>query len=324
MRYINLANFFISFVLLTSCNGVYSQYSSDLINDKKICFLSKIDSEYSRLFIRKVNEFPYVGRYPNCDYLVLLGLFEKRTSIRTSVGLKLHNEVHIEAKYSIFKIDKEKYNQVEDIFYNQVSNAPKRLTGSKNSYAMKGVHSDEEREELDRYNDLLLSYDANIGAMDGLMTKINDGDMDEFATYALNPILVTSEIQSRVDTQNMLAEKLAERVVNNVVLDIVRWNDSERFRFCKNYYNEYISNHIYGNVNDIDVKNITEQCKDIWKKIKKDSEKILQNVSDGNNTNEANETNIDVVSIREDANVDKGNSNEIENKKSIKKRRFRR
>ena len=232
-------NLLASTMFLTSCKGIYSQYGSDIIDNKKICILSKIDSEHSRLFIRRINEFPYIGRYPDCDYLVILGLFQKNLSIRTSVGIKLHNEPHVEAKYSLFKINNEKYKQVEDIFYNTATKISKNLTGSKNNSTLKNMIVNEEKEERERYEDALSSYNENLAAIDGILEKINDGGGEEFISYATNPILITSEVQSYTDIKNMLAEKLAERMMNNIVIDIVNWNKQKHFELCKSYYNEY-------------------------------------------------------------------------------------
>ena len=124
--------------LIYGCDNIYSVYNTKIINNEKICVHTYLESNYSRRFLKSLKENPHINEMPNCDYLLVVAIEGDYNTVNNVAGVRLENKVKLNAKYSLFKYEDNKYHQVKDILENPTIRSFEQYTSNKNASLSKG------------------------------------------------------------------------------------------------------------------------------------------------------------------------------------------
>ena len=207
------------------CSGV-SVKTNIYDADTTICVFTNIQNNYTRLFQKRIKEHKSIGDFPNCKYIVFANLADNYRAITTITGLSSQNIISITASYTIFENDLQKQNQIEAIINNPSINDYTFWTGAQNAYSSRGTRN-EGAERLHYSEGAKNVYNNTISRMQAIIKQINNGSEQGSIAYSTNPILLTAETQSNDDSLEQLAIALADKVMNNVIIDIEEYKDKK-------------------------------------------------------------------------------------------------
>ena len=124
---------FVFIPLLCSCYGVHSKYGREMMNDKKICLFVNIYNEDHRNYLNKLKEYPNVGEFPDCDYLLYSTIDFTKTSQATVSGVFFIETIKASAYYKLYKFNSDKSKEILSIINNPDTVSFKKSTGILNS-----------------------------------------------------------------------------------------------------------------------------------------------------------------------------------------------
>ena len=210
---------------ICSCKNVKSLYNTKIINDKKICFYTDINNQFTKTLKNKLNEQPYNGNYNNCDYLALIYTNNNSIPINNIAGITQANVIEAKLTYQLFKYNKNKKDVVKEILQNSNLQTNEQYTGRKHYYFTEAknvnnqiYHEIEDKETNDvrkKTTTKLLQY----------LKLISTGYTSAKMSYTTNILLTTSIPQTQQDIYNQLANNVAEKLVSDIIVDILNFQE---------------------------------------------------------------------------------------------------
>ncbi len=195
-------------------------------SNETICVFGNIENNYTRLFLQKLKEKPFIQEYPNCKYILFTNLVDSHRTINTITGLASQVIIGISASYAIFENDLSKQEQIKNIINNPSMHDYSFWTGAKNAYSSRGNRT--EGAEKSSYAEGTRSvYNNAIARIKSVTKYVNNGTESGQIAYSTNPILLTSETQSSADALEQLAVAMAQKVIDNVVIDIEDYKETK-------------------------------------------------------------------------------------------------
>lgn len=229
------------------CKSVHSQYGSNLISDKNICVYLNIENNLNRVFIRRLKENPNIINSTdvsnNCDYLLLVVLYQTHMEILSAAGIRIENKITMSAVYNLYKYDKTKTSKIKTVLETPILYNFDQYVGAKNWLMSKsgGANANEHKEKDFEVKGTLNVYYGTKVRIDEILKQIGSGKDTEDGIYMVNNALLTGLQQSKEDVENQLAKTLAERVFDDAILDIISSEQLEHKKECREYYDKYLN-----------------------------------------------------------------------------------
>lgn len=232
-----------SLILLSSgCYGVQSNYSSSILNNEKICIYVNIENNAQRIFNKTLTENWHVSTIPNCDYLLVATLYSNNIKISNASGVRLENNVMMTANYNIYKYNIQNKNKIDNILNNLDLRDFQQYTSGKNASMSKGsgVTITEHMENILEMQGILRVYNGTTNKLGSILEPVGNGSVNASSSYAIHDVLLTNSNQGLYDTEQQLAQYLANDVMENVVFDIIDFKIEKQKQQCRKYYDKFI------------------------------------------------------------------------------------
>ena len=237
----------LSLLSIFGCKSIHSQYGSNLIVDKNICVYLNIENNLNRVFIRRLKENPNIVNSTdidsNCDYLLLVVLYQTYLEVLNAMSIRIENKITMSATYDLYKYDKTKTSKIKTVLETPILYEFEQYMGEKNKSMSKsgGANANEHKEKNFEVKGTLNVYYGTKVRIDKILKSIGSGKDTEDGAYMVDNALLTSLQQSKEDVENQLAKTLAERVFDDVILDIISYKQSEHEKECREYYDKYLN-----------------------------------------------------------------------------------
>jgi len=266
---------FLSF-FLSSCKNIKSLYDEDIIDNDKICIFTNIENNFTRSFLSKLKENPHIGDFPQCEYLLFLIIYDKTLPIINMVGLNQGKIIDMNVYYILYKNDQLKIDKVKEIFDNPSMRTYKQYIERYDFYMSGGTMTNENTYVNYNNEGLRSYYNDMIKRISNVLDEVNSTNIQEQMSMSINPLLPFSTTQERQSYEIQMSEIIAERVIQNVVLDIVEYKHKmeENEKQCKKLYDEIMSKIDNNALRDDEIEDIineekdkyNKQCKKVWAK----------------------------------------------------------
>ena len=214
-----------------SCKNISirSQYKYNEIKNKRICVHMNIGSRFDKIFLRKLLEEPSITKTNDCDYHLIAVLIDNETPLKNVAGIAFGNMINMEAKYSLYKNDKTKTKQIQQILNTPVIYSSEQYTGQLNASMSKktGSVAGNQNEKKMETNNINRVYIGTKVRLDKILKNISNNTYQDQKPYLVSKHLLPNINQVREDAEIQLAKLLAERVSNDAILEIIKFEKSK-------------------------------------------------------------------------------------------------
>jgi len=286
--------FLILSLWLCKCEKTYSLYDVNIINNEKICVHMYLEDNYSRRFLQSLKESPHIAEMPNCHYLLIVALDSNYRTVNNVAGVRLENKVYITAKYNLFKYEKIKSTQIENILENPTIRDFEQYTSNKNAYLTKGrslATNENAERNFDSAGQKKL-YTTTTNRIKNILPLIGGGAENAESVYMTNNLLLSSLEQSKADAENQLAKTLGQTIINSAILDILNYYDEKEKKECIQLYNTN------------NAPAIVQKCHSHWKEHEKQIKEKQQRQLEENKQQEFNNIQIRKQLLRDNQQED--------------------
>lgn len=257
-------------IILISCKNFTSLYNKDVINGQKICIFLNIENNFSKHFLNKLKENPHIVDFPHCEYLLFAIIYDKTLSITNMIGLQQGKIIDMNVYCTLYKNDHNKIKDIEEIFTHPNNREYKQYIERNNFYLSSKPNMVNESNTVNYNNEGLRTYYYKMqNRLNKVLTKINEIDIQEQLSYSQNPLLPFSSTQSKQDYELQIANIIAERTIQNVIIDIIEYKQIQENikNKCIKLYEQEINTKKLKSKNN-KVKTVNNECQEIWNKYK--------------------------------------------------------
>jgi len=214
-----------------SCGNINirSKYKYDEIKNKKICVHMNVGCRSDKVFLKKLLEEPSITKTNDCDYHLIAVLIDNETPLKNVAGIIFGNMVNMEAKYSLYENDKTKTKQIQQILNTPVIYSSEQYTGQLNASMSKktGSIAGDQNEKKMEINNINRVYIGTKVRLDKILKNISNNTYQDQKPYLVTAHLLPNINQVREDAEIQLAKLLAERVSNDAILEIIKFEKSK-------------------------------------------------------------------------------------------------